>query len=203
MDEPLEEMRATDQRLASLEQDAQWPCLAMGADVQADQKTRERTEGTATTAVQAKHGESCSANRVGSDPMCSISFGDDSIGPRGLSYSRDNALVGNGAAAPKSCFSPVEICSPTASGGLLLADKASTTTRITFYEPRLRSCPTEETNSDGTSTEYALYYNSSFWWNQLPAPFWWRVIETKSRQNLIFDPSGSKGRLRACPFLGT
>ena len=29
-----------------------------------------------------------------------------------------------------------------------------------------------------------------------------RAIETKSGQNLMFDPGGSKGRLRACPFLG-
>ena len=41
-------MRLNDQREASLEQDAQQPRLAMVADGQADTKTRERTEGTAT-----------------------------------------------------------------------------------------------------------------------------------------------------------
>ena len=34
-------------------------------------------------------------------------------------------------------------------------------------------------------------------------PSWRKVIQTKSRQNIIFDPGGSKGLLRACPFLGT
>ncbi|CAM9124457.1 unnamed protein product, partial [Ascophyllum nodosum] len=55
MDELAEEMRATNKRLASLEQDARQPRLAMEADVPADKKTRKRTEGAAT-AVQAKHG---------------------------------------------------------------------------------------------------------------------------------------------------
>ena len=29
------------------------------------------------------------------------------------------------------------------------------------------------------------------------------VYTNKLRQTLVFDPGGSKGRLRACPFLGT
>ena len=37
----------------------------------------------------------------------------------------------------------------------------------------------------------------------LAAPSCRRVIETKSGQNMMFDPGGSQGRLRACPFLGT
>ena len=28
------------------------------------------------------------------------------------------------------------------------------------------------------------------------------MVETKSRQNRTFDPGGSRGHLRACPFLG-
>ena len=40
-------MRVTDQRFASLEQDARKLRLAMEADGPADEKTRERTEGTA------------------------------------------------------------------------------------------------------------------------------------------------------------
>ena len=55
MDELAEEMRATDQRLASLEQDVPQPRLAMESDMPANKKTRERTEGAAT-AVQAMHG---------------------------------------------------------------------------------------------------------------------------------------------------
>ena len=42
-----DEMRGTRQRIASLEQDARQPRLAMEADGQADTKTRERTEGAA------------------------------------------------------------------------------------------------------------------------------------------------------------
>ena len=66
--------------LASLEQDALQPRLAMEADGPADTKTRKRTEGAATI-VQAMHGDSCSANRVDPEPMCSTSFGNNSTGP--------------------------------------------------------------------------------------------------------------------------
>ena len=71
----------------------------------ADKQTRERTEGAAK-AVQAMHEDSCSANRVDPDPICSTNFGGDSTGPPALPCSRDDALVGNGAAAPKPCLSP-------------------------------------------------------------------------------------------------
>ena len=73
--EENEEMRATDQREAGLEQDARQPRLAMEADGPANTKSRERTEGAAT-AVQAMHGDSCSADRVDPDSMYSTSFGD-------------------------------------------------------------------------------------------------------------------------------
>ena len=48
-EEIKEDLRRMDQRLASPEQDARQPRLAMKADVPAvDMKTRERTEGAAT-----------------------------------------------------------------------------------------------------------------------------------------------------------
>ena len=72
----------------------------MEADGPANMKTRERTEGAAT-AVQAKHGGSCSAHRVDLDPICSTSFGDDCTRPPALSCSGEDALVDNGAAVPK------------------------------------------------------------------------------------------------------
>ena len=60
----MEMTRGTSQRLANLEHDARQPRLAMKADGQADTKTRERTEGTAT-AVQAMYGDRCFfSNRV-------------------------------------------------------------------------------------------------------------------------------------------
>ena len=155
------------------------PRLAMEADVTADKKTRERTEG-ATAAVQAKHGDSCSAKRVQAGRTSSTSFSMKAE-PPALPH-RDDALVYNGTAAPESCLSPLKMRTSTAPGGLLSAGKASTTTTITYNQARLRFCPTEETNSERTSIQYAPYY-SSFWWinNQLAVPVWRRVIQTKLR----------------------
>ena len=178
MDEVADEMRATKQRLAGLEQDARQPRLAREADVLSYTKTREGTEG-ATAVIQAKHGESCSTEQGRSRPDVSDHFGDDSIGFPALPWSWDDALVGNGAAAPKSCLLPLELRPPTAAGGVHPAGKASITTRITYYQPRPWFCPTEEMNSERTSFPYASYY-SSFWWinNQLAAPFWRLVTQT-------------------------
>ena len=92
-----------DQRLTRLERGARQPRLVMEADGPANTTTRERTEGAAT-AVQAMHGDSCSADRVDPDPMCPTSFGDDCTVPTTLLCSGENALVDNGAAAPKSCL---------------------------------------------------------------------------------------------------
>ena len=172
-------MRAIKQRLAGLEQVARQPRLAMEADVPSDTKTHSKRMEDAV-AVQAKHGDSCSANQVDPDPMCLTSFGDDSTGPPALSCSRDDALVGNGAAAPKSCLSPLEIRTPTAAGGLLPASTTSTATTTIFDQPPLWFCLAEEINLK-TSIQYASYassYYSSFWWinDQLAAPSWWRVI---------------------------
>ena len=50
------DLRRIDQRLASLEQDARQPRLAVETDVSADKKTCKRTE-SAATAVRAKHGD--------------------------------------------------------------------------------------------------------------------------------------------------
>ena len=109
-----EDLRRINQRLASLEQNARQPHLAMEARVPADNSTRERTEGAATV-VQPKHGDSCLAKRVQTGPKSSTSFGVKSKLPA-LSC-RDDVLVENGAAAPKSCLSPLEIHTPTAAGG--------------------------------------------------------------------------------------
>ena len=75
-----EDLRRTNQRLASLEQDARQPRLAMEADVTAEKKTRERTEGAAAT-VQTKHGDSCWAKRVQAGPKSSTIFGIKSESP--------------------------------------------------------------------------------------------------------------------------
>ena len=127
LDELKENLRATDQRVGSLEQDAWQPRLAMEADVPAEIKTCERTHGGATKAVQAMHGDSFSANRVDPDPMCSISFG---VKAEPLAFPcRDDVLVENDAAAPKLCLSPLKMRTTTAAGGLLPIGKISTATR--------------------------------------------------------------------------
>ena len=97
------EMREMDQREVSLEEDARQSRLAMVADGPAN--TRERTEGAAT-AVQAMHGNSCSADRVDPDPTCSTSFGDDCTGPPAPPCSEENALVNNRAAVLKPVSHP-------------------------------------------------------------------------------------------------
>ena len=140
-----EDLRSMDQRLTGLEHDARQPRLAMEVDGQADTKTRERTGG-AVTAVQAMHGDSCSANRVDPDPMCSTSSGDDCTGPPALLCSREDALVNNGAAVPKSCLSPLEMRLPIATGGLLPAGETSTARKTTLDHPTLWFCVTKETN---------------------------------------------------------
>ena len=94
LDKVADAMRWTNQRLASLEQDTRQPRLDMEADVPADEKTRERTEGAAT-AVQAMHGDSFSAKKVQDGPLSLTTFGVKAK-PAALPC-RDNVLVENGA----------------------------------------------------------------------------------------------------------
>ena len=199
MDKFLDERRRIDQCLTSLEQDARQPRLTKEANGPADTKNRERTEGVATV-VQAMHGDSLSANQVDPGPKTtSTSFGVKAE-PLAL-LCREDVLVENGAAAPKSCLSPLEILSPIAAGGLLPAGETSTATKITFDHPTFWFCLTEDTNLK-TSILYVSYLSSFGWINNQQAPFRPRVIETKSGQNRI-SIQAVLGRLRACPFLRT
>ena len=130
-----EDLRSVDQRLASLEQDAWQPRLAVEADVLANKKTRERTEGAAT-AVQAKHGDCCSAKkRIQVGSKSSTSFGVRAKPPP--LPCMDDVVVKNGAAAPKSCLSPLEMRTPPVASDLLLAGTIFTATRTTFDQPPL------------------------------------------------------------------
>ena len=63
MEEHVDDLRSMEQRVARLESGARQPRLVMEADGPANTKTRECTEGAAT-AVQAMHGDSCTAQRV-------------------------------------------------------------------------------------------------------------------------------------------
>ena len=115
---------------------------------------------------------------------------------------RDDILVENGDASPKSCLLLLEMRSSSAAGGLLPTGEAFSATRTTLNKPPLRFYSTEETDSKTNWRTRILYvlYDSNF----LPAAYSFRmVIETKSGKNRMFDPGGSQGRLRACPFLGS
>ena len=141
LEEITEDLRSMNQRIASLEQDARQPRLAMEADGQADTKTGERTEGAAK-AVQAMHGDSFSASRVGPDPKTTSTSLGVKTDPPALPF-RDEVLVENRTAAPKLCLSPLEMRSPTAADSLLLAGETFMAAKTTFDHPTLWFCLTE------------------------------------------------------------
>ena len=121
---------------------------------------------------------------------------------------RDDVVVENGAAAPKSCISPLEMRITSAAGGLLPTRKTSTATKTTFNQPPIRLYSTEETNSREETNLWtsipSTWYDSSFRRSKLFAASSCRTtIKTKSRRNRMFDPGGSQGHLRACLFLRT
>ena len=200
LDEISDEKRSMDKHVTSLEQDARQPSLAMEADGPANTKARERTEGAAT-AIQAMRGDSFSARRVEPGPKTNSTNAGMMAKPPALPC-RDDVLIENGDASPKSCLLFLEIRSPSAADGLFPTGEASTATRTTFNQPPLWFYSTEETDSKTNWSIWILYvsYDSSF----LPVTHSYRmVIETKSGENRTFNPGGSQGRLRACPFLGS
>ena len=185
LEELSDEKRSMDQHVTSLEQDARQPRLAMEENGPANTKTREPTE-SAATAEQAMRGDNFSARRVESPAL----------------PWRDDVLVENGAASPKSCLPFLEMRSPSAAGGLLPTGEAPTANTTPFNQFSFRLYSTEETDSKTNWRTRILYVScdSSF----VPAAHSYRMaIETKSGENRTFDPGGSQGRLRACPFLGS
>ena len=156
-----DDLRSMDQHLTRLEQETRQPPLTMGGDEPADTKTRERTEGAAK-AVQAEHRDSCTAQRVQKGPKTSTCFGVMAEHPD--LPCRDDVVVKNGAAAPKSCLPPLERRSPTAAEGLLPIGEASIATMTTYNQPPLRLYSTEETDSKKTNlwTPILVLYDSSF-----------------------------------------
>ena len=206
LDEISDVMRVTDQHVTSLEYGARQPRLAMEADGPANTKTRERTEGAATV-VQAMHGDSCTtAQKVQDGPKTSTSFGVKHEPP--ALPCRDDVVVKNGDAAPKSCLPSLEMRTTTAASGLVPTGKTSTATETNFNQQPLWFSSIEETDSEvnrkKTSTPHVSYDSSVFQKSNLPAaPYCRRVVETKSRQNRTFDQGGSQGHPRACPFLGS
>jgi hypothetical protein len=200
LDELADGIRGANQGLASLEQDTRQPHLAMEVDVPGDKNTRKRTEGAATL-IQTMHGDSFFANRAKAGPTFSTGFGIRAEPP--ALHCRNDVSVGNAAAAPKLCLSPLEMGKPTATCGLLSTNKTSTATRTTYYLLPLWFCLIEEISLIISIKHIRLVLHQLFLVdNSQQAPFWPRCIGTKSGQNLVFDPSGSTGHFRACMFLG-
>ena len=104
----------------------------MEADVKSDTETRKRMEDFAAERVIS--GDNSSA-QVDTDPMCLTSFGDDSTRTPAQPCKKNDALVDNGAAAPKPCLSPTEMRTRTTAGNLLSAGTASTAMRTIFPRP--------------------------------------------------------------------
>ena len=207
-DEISEETSKMNQHVTRLGHGARQPRHAMEADgQQADTRTRERTEGTAT-AVQAMRGDCFSVRRVEPGPTTNLTSLGVKADPPALP-SRDDSAVECGAAAFKSYISSMEMRPPTAAGGLVPTGDASKASETTLNEPPLRFCLTEETDLEAensrTSTPSASYDSSSVFQerNLSATPYCRSVVDTKSGQNRTFDPGGSQGHLRACPFLGS
>ena len=198
LDEISDEMRKMDEHVTRLEHGARQPRLAMEADGQANTKTRERTEGAAT-AGQAIRGNGFSARLVEPSPNTnSTSFGVKAEPP--ALPCRDDVVVKSGAAASESCLPSVEMRSSTAAGGLVPTGEASTAKEISFIQPPLRFCSTEETDLEAkkswTSAPSASYYSSSVFQerNLSATPYCRRVVDTKSRLNRTFNPGGLQAR---------
>ena len=122
---------------------------------------------------------------------------------------RDDSVVECGSAALKSYLPSMEMRPSTAAGGLVPTSDASKASETTLNEPPLRFCLTEETDlkaeNSRTSTPSASYDSSSVFQkrNLSATPYCRRVVDTKSGQNRTFDPGGSRGHLRTCPFWGS
>ena len=189
--------RLNEQYAARLEQDARQSLLAMEADGQANTMTRERTEGAATS-VRAMRGDSFSARRVEPGPNTNLTSFGVKAEPPALPCS-DDVVVESGGAASESCLPSLEMRSPTAAGGLVPTGEASTATETTSNEPLLRFYATEEMNPEDDSKGKKSWtsvpsasFDSSSSSRLLAAPYSFRVVETKSRQNMTFDPGDSR-----------
>ena len=152
----------------------------MKADVPEDKKTRESTEGF----VQDGRLGDISSDRV-HDPMRLTSFGDQDYTKPPALPCRDNALVNQGQEMAKPCLSPVEIRKSTPAGSSLHAGAASTNkAQGTNFPPQLLPWSFRETSEEKnicTTRQTFAKYNRS--WHP-------KVIDTKSRQNMVFDPGG-------------
>ena len=191
LDDMVKETRITNQRRPGLQHQAQQPRLAVKADVLEDKKTRESREDF----VEDGRLGDISSDRV-HDPMRLTSFCDrEYIEPPALPC-RDDALVNQGHEVAKPYLLPVEMRKSTPAGGLLHAGSASTSktqgtnVSLQLFPWSFRETSEEKNISTTTRQTFAKYDRS---WHP-------KVIETKSRQNMVFDPGGLSGCLCGCPF---
>jgi hypothetical protein len=178
-----------DKRIEDLRK-AHQPRLAMEADVKEDDKTREGVEDFAQDGILGD----ISSDRA-HDPTSLTSLGDNDCTDPPALPSRDDALVNQSHEVAKPCLSPVEIRKLTSADSLQRAGATSnTTTQGTNFPPQLlpRSfLETSEEKKISTTRQTFAKYNRS--WHP-------KVIETKSRQNMVFDPGGLSGCPCGCLF---
>ena len=190
LDHMEEKALNTNQRHAGLQHQAHQPSLAMKADVQGDKKTRESTEDFTQDGILGD----ISSDRV-HDPMRLTSFGDKDYTEPPALPSRDDALVNQGHEVAKPCLSTVEIRKSTSADSLQRTGATSTTkTQGTNFPPQLLPRSFRETSEEkkiSTTRQTFAKYNRS--WHP-------KVIEKRSRQNMVFDPGGLSGCLCGCPF---
>ena len=162
----------------------------MKADVQEDKKTRESTEDFAQDGILGD----ISSDRV-HDPMRLTSFGDEDYTEPPALPCRDDALVNQGHEVAKPCLSPMEIRKSTSAGSFLHAGANSTTkTQGNNFPPKFLPRSFRETREEkkiSTIRQTFAKYDRS--WHP-------KVIETKSRQNMVFDPGGLSGCPCGCSF---
>ena len=105
-----------------------------------------------------------------------------------------DALVTEGAGAPKPYIPPEEVrMLPSAAGGLLLDGTAFTTMRTIFLLPFLSWSLDEKTKTFSTMTAIQTYATYSSIWH-------WKAIKMKSRRILVFNSGKCSGRLRGYHF---
>ena len=143
--ERTEKMRQTHRYLAGLEHKARQPRLATEVDVESDTKTRKHTEGAA--AADRVNNRDSSSARDDDGPTNLISFGMIAE-PLAPEKCIGDALVNNGAEAPKPHLPSIEVrMLSSAAGDLLPAGTASAAMRTIFPLPLLSwvICEAKET----------------------------------------------------------
>ena len=123
------------------------------------------------------------------------SFGDQDYTESPALPCRDDVLDNHSHEVANPCLSPVEMRKSTPAGSLRHIGAASINkAQRTNFPPQLLPWSFRVTNEEkntGTTRQTFAKYNCS--WHP-------KVIETKSRQNMDFDPGGLSGCLCGCPF---